>query len=76
MFAAGGNTSEKFTAEHHFAVMQDGSIYVLDIYESNEYIPYTPLYFSDPPNDVDMSENESGNVWIDFMQEYIGDNIA
>ncbi|AET67887.1 hypothetical protein Desor_2291 [Desulfosporosinus orientis DSM 765] len=51
MFATGKNTPEKFTAEEHFAVKEDGSIYVLDIYNSNEYIPYTRLYFSDPPED-------------------------
>lgn len=39
-FAFGANTVEKFTAEEHYAVMDDGSIWILDILNGGEYVPY------------------------------------
>lgn len=38
-FAVGKNLTDKFTAEKHFAVMEDGSLYVFDIFEG-DYILY------------------------------------
>lgn len=40
LFAFGASTAEKFTAEEHYAVADDGDIYVMDIVGGGEYRPY------------------------------------
>jgi hypothetical protein len=75
-FAFGKNTPEKFTAEVHLAVAEDGSVYILDVV-CNEYVPFDFVYFGDSSKDDNTIENESNNVWISFpTQEYKGDSIA
>lgn len=75
-FAFGKNTSEKFTAEVHLAVGEDGSVYIFDVIKS-EYIPFDLAYFKNSSEGVNNAESESSSVWISFpTQEYIDDNIA
>ena len=40
LFSWGENSDEKFTALDHYAVADDGTIYLMDILEGGEYLPF------------------------------------
>jgi hypothetical protein len=39
-FAVGKDTPEKFTAEAHYAVLVNGDVYIMDVINGGDYIPY------------------------------------
>jgi hypothetical protein len=47
-FSFGANTPEKFTAEEHYAVTDDGEVFVLDILE-NRYVRLEVMAEEDAP---------------------------